>query len=163
MKNIVITAVAIVAAVAASSSAAQETGEKFDRRHVEKTFKQQPTAAEAVEPGQGALNVPVQFEFGSARLSPQSTGTLDVVAAVMNDPAFIARTFIVEGHTDSVGDAATNQKLSVRRAEAVRDYLVSRSVAPGRLKAAGYGETRPLPGIPTTDGLNRRVLVVREF
>ena len=63
------------------------------------------------------------------------------------------------GHTDSVGKDAANQKLSEGRANAVRDDLIERGVAPERIEAIGYGESRPIDTNDTEEGRqnNRRV------
>jgi outer membrane protein OmpA-like peptidoglycan-associated protein len=65
----------------------------------------------------------------------------------------------IEGHTDSQGSAAANQRLSQKRAEAVRRYLVDQAIAPTRMEAIGYGEDRPLEDNRTAEGraTNRRV------
>ena len=65
----------------------------------------------------------------------------------------------IAGHTDSDGDAEYNQDLSDRRANAVRDYLISRGVSGSRLSAAGYGESQPVADNATVEGKaqNRRV------
>ena len=135
--------------------------EELDRQVVIDTLAAADEQRRTAQPA--SLTIPVQFDFASARLTVDSARVLDQVAAAMNDPTLIARTFVIEGHTDSVGDAEANLRLSLQRAEAVVTYLISRNVASGRLTAAGYGKTRPLPGIPTTDGRNRRVVIVREF
>ena len=69
---------------------------------------------------------------------------------------------VVEGHTDSQGSASSNQDLSQRRAEAVRDYLVSRGIAGDRLTAQGFGPSRPIADNGTAEGRanNRRVEIV---
>jgi outer membrane protein OmpA-like peptidoglycan-associated protein len=69
--------------------------------------------------------------------------------------------FTIEGHTDSVGSKATNQKLSERRANAVRDYLIANGIDANRLTAAGYGEDKPIASNATRAGRaeNRRVEV----
>jgi len=112
---------------------------------------------------QAAIALPIQFEFNSERLTPQGRALLDLVAAALNDPQIIGNTFFVEGHTDAVGAPETNLSLSQRRARAVRDYLVGRAVAAGRLTPVGYGETRLIPGVGLNDGRNRRVRIVREL
>ena len=66
---------------------------------------------------------------------------------------------IVEGHTDSVGTDAYNQKLSHRRADAVRQYLVKHGIPANRVTTEGFGESRPVASNDTADGRaqNRRV------
>ena len=65
----------------------------------------------------------------------------------------------VEGHTDSRGDPSTNRLLSQRRALAVKDYLVAKGVAPGRIHTIGSGATRPIVRASTPDAyqINRRI------
>lgn len=65
----------------------------------------------------------------------------------------------IAGHTDEQGDAAYNQGLSQRRADAVRSYLTSKGVDASRLSGAGYGETQPVADNTTSEGRaqNRRV------
>jgi OOP family OmpA-OmpF porin len=72
-------------------------------------------------------------------------------------------TGVVEGHTDSVGNDDYNQKLSQRRADAVRKYLVDKGIAGARLTATGLGETQPVADNGTADGRaqNRRVVLRR--
>ncbi|MCQ2310378.1 MAG: OmpA family protein [Paludibacteraceae bacterium] len=67
----------------------------------------------------------------------------------------------IMGHTDSVGKDAANQKLSEGRANAVRQELIERGIAPDRIEAVGYGETRPIDTNDTDEGRqnNRRVEV----
>ena len=67
--------------------------------------------------------------------------------------------FTVEGHTDSVGSASLNQKLSESRANSVRDFLVKEGIAADRLTAIGYGEDKPIATNNTRAGRtqNRRV------
>jgi OOP family OmpA-OmpF porin len=54
---------------------------------------------------------------------------------------------LVTGHTDRIGTTKYNQKLSERRADAVRDYLVSLGIARDKIETLGMGETQPLPGV----------------
>ena len=69
---------------------------------------------------------------------------------------------VVEGHTDSQGSAATNQVLSLNRANAVRDYLVSRGVATEKITAVGMAATHPIADNATAENRanNRRVEIV---
>ena len=105
------------------------------------------------------LNIPndVSFDVGSAAIRPALRGVLDPFAASLRDDPH-ARISIV-GHTDSTGSEATNNPLSVERAQSVRDYLSSRSVAASRIETAGRGEREPVADNGTADGRakNRRV------
>jgi outer membrane protein OmpA-like peptidoglycan-associated protein len=69
---------------------------------------------------------------------------------------------VVEGHTDSQGPAAYNQELSQRRAQVVRDYLVTRGIASDRITAQGFGPTRSIADNASAEGRanNRRVEIV---
>jgi outer membrane protein OmpA-like peptidoglycan-associated protein len=66
---------------------------------------------------------------------------------------------VVEGYTDNVGSAASNQKLSETRAKAVMQYLIDRGVDKKRLKSVGYGASKPVDDNKTEEGRakNRRV------
>jgi outer membrane protein OmpA-like peptidoglycan-associated protein len=71
---------------------------------------------------------------------------------------------VVEGHTDSRGSDSYNLDLSERRAQSVRDYLVTRGVSANHCRAVGYGESRPVADNRTAEGRanNRRVEIVIE-
>ncbi|NBC16330.1 MAG: OmpA family protein [Bacteroidetes bacterium] len=107
--------------------------------------------------------VDVMFEFDRSTLLPRSEVTLDAVGEVMTK--YPSLRIEVAGHTDSVGSEQYNQRLSERRALAVRQYLLDAfDVAPQRILAAGFGEARPVASNETETGraLNRRVeFVVR--
>lgn len=110
------------------------------------------------------LNMPdaITFDFGSARLSPEFYPVLNDISQVMvNYPSTL---IIVEGHTDSVGSDSFNQDLSVRRAQAVANGLISRGVAAQRIMVWGYGKTRPIASNDTDLGRarNRRVEITIE-
>ncbi|RMF19309.1 MAG: OmpA family protein, partial [Deltaproteobacteria bacterium] len=100
----------------------------------------------------------VSFALNKAELTDQAKQTLDseVVTVLKEDPSLRV---IVEGHTDSTGSAAYNQKLSERRAATVKAYLVGRGIAADRVDSVGYGETRPRASNDTAEGRaqNRRV------
>ncbi|RMD61677.1 MAG: OmpA family protein, partial [Planctomycetota bacterium] len=72
------------------------------------------------------------------------------------------RKIIIEGHTDNQGDARANQRLSLKRAEGVRDFLVAAGMPAGRLKALGYGEVRPIASNDYERGraMNRRIDII---
>jgi outer membrane protein OmpA-like peptidoglycan-associated protein len=99
----------------------------------------------------------IYFNTGSDKLAPGSYAALDeVVGLLKENPSF---TLSVEGHTDNTGKTAANLHLSTKRAEAVKIYLVSKGIEESRIKAEGYGETRPVAPNNTEKGrkANRRV------
>lgn len=100
----------------------------------------------------------VMFETGSAAILSQSYGLLDEVGAILVDNPQIAM-IDVEGHTDSVGGAGMNKKLSKERARAVVKYLAKAGVQRSRMKAKGYGPERPIADNESDEGReqNRRV------
>ncbi|MBI2800777.1 MAG: OmpA family protein [Gammaproteobacteria bacterium] len=100
------------------------------------------------------------FDFNKATLRPEAIAKLDHAVAVMTENPAIKVS--VEGHTDSVGSDAYNQKLSERRAQAVVSYLTSKGINAARLTSVGYGESRPVASNDTADGRahNRRVDLV---
>lgn len=85
----------------------------------------------------------VYFETGKTVIKPESFGLLDEVADILNEHPELTK-ILIEGNTDSRGNANDNLKLSQGRAEAVKTYLVGKQVAAGRLVATGYGESKPL-------------------
>lgn len=99
----------------------------------------------------------VSFFSGSARLTPESLGTLSPVAKSLL--AWPDVKIEIRGHTDSVGEPETNRDLSHRRALAVKDNLVHMGVDPSRITTVGYGEDYPLAdnGSPEGRRINRRV------
>lgn len=102
----------------------------------------------------------ITFSFDNASLNPSFMPTLDKLASTMNE--YNQNTVTVAGHTDSKGDAGYNMDLSRKRANSVRNYLVSRGVASNRISVAAYGESRPVADNNTDYGRqqNRRVELV---
>jgi outer membrane protein OmpA-like peptidoglycan-associated protein len=100
----------------------------------------------------------VHFESAKATIRQESFSILDEVAQVLNNNAQI-KLLRIEGHTDDRGSESYNQKLSQRRAESVRTYLINKDVDPDRLIALGYGEAQPIADNETKQGRsdNRRV------
>ena len=86
----------------------------------------------------------------------------ETVAALKANPKLTGE---VQGHTDSTASADYNQKLSEARARAVRDYFIRQEIAPERIRATGFGETRPAAPNDTLEGraLNRRVELHPDF
>jgi OmpA-OmpF porin, OOP family len=96
------------------------------------------------------------FDTGKAILKPDARAKLDDLASKVKDISL--EVIIAVGHTDNVGSDASNQRLSVRRAEAVKAYLVSKGVDTSRVYTEGKGESSPVADNKTADGRakNRR-------
>ena len=102
----------------------------------------------------------VVFDTNSANLRRESHARLDrVVEYMQHKPDSRIR---VAGHTDNVGNRRANQRLSERRAQAVRDYLVSHGIDGGRIEAVGHGDEQPVASNDTEEGRaeNRRIEAV---
>jgi OOP family OmpA-OmpF porin len=99
------------------------------------------------------------FDFDKAVVKPEARSRLDELVAQIRD--INLEVVIAVGHTDSVGTDAYNQRLSVRRAEAVKAYLVSKGIEPNRVYTEGKGEKQPVADNKTAAGRakNRRVEV----
>lgn len=98
----------------------------------------------------------LQFESGKAVLKTESHSMLSNLVEIMKLKS--AMRIEIAGHTDSDGDASANEALSKQRADAVKNYLVSKGIAAERIKTVGYGESRPIANNATSQGkaLNRR-------
>jgi len=102
----------------------------------------------------------VHFDFDRYSLRPEATRVLDEAVTALREDATLNVT--IEGHTCNIGTAEYNLALGDRRANAVRDYLVSRGVPTGRLRTVSYGEERPKydNAREETRRLNRRAALV---
>jgi len=100
----------------------------------------------------------VKFATGSAMILPASDAILTAVLGVLTSHSEIKH-LSIEGHTDNVGAAAMNKKLSGQRAASVVGWLVKHGVDPARLSSAGFGMERPIETNDTAAGRqnNRRV------
>ncbi|MFC7331776.1 OmpA family protein [Rhodocista pekingensis] len=105
-------------------------------------------------------NFTVFFDWDKATLTPDAEKVLQSVAADARTGGIAA--LQVTGHADTSGPADYNQRLSMRRAEAVRDYLIAQGIPAGEIAIEGRGETDPL--VPTADGVrepsNRRGVII---
>jgi len=101
----------------------------------------------------------VFFDTGKSNLKPESFVELNALCKYME----MKKTMVIEisGHTDNVGNSEANQKLSEDRANAVKNYLVKKGVAPERVVAKGYGDTQPIADNNNDEGKrkNRRTEV----
>ena len=129
----------------------------------EAAMRQQMAASEGVSVKRNQDNLDVNFksdllfDTNSFTLKTGAMDDLAKFAKVLND--YPQTTIIVTGHTDSKGSAELNQKLSERRAEAVKNVLVSEAVAPTRITTVGLGASKPIADNATEAGRakNRRV------
>nr|WP_321233773.1 OmpA family protein [uncultured Psychroserpens sp.] len=101
----------------------------------------------------------ILFDTGKASFKNESMEVLAAMTAIFKE--YPKADFAIGGHTDSVGSKATNQALSERRANAVRDYLIANGINADRLTASGFGEDYPIASNATRAGRkeNRRVEV----
>jgi outer membrane protein OmpA-like peptidoglycan-associated protein len=99
----------------------------------------------------------ILFDTGKASLKTESVSVFVDIIKILNE--YPTAKFTVEGHTDSQGGEKTNQLLSEKRANSVRDFLIAEGIAADRLTAIGYGEAKPIATNDTRAGRaqNRRV------
>ena len=117
-------------------------------------------APQAVAP---SVDLTVQFQSGSAELTPDAMRTLDQLGQALSSEALSAFRFRIEGHTDTTGSRAVNMTLSQARAAKVSEYLQGRyGVAGTRLEPVGRGQETLKVQTPdqTPEPRNRRVQVV---
>src|SRR3954465_10318859 len=120
-----------------------------------------PAAAPAAKPKPVAEKITfaadVLFDFDKATLKPEGQSKLNDLASKVKD--INLEVVIAIGHTDAIGADAYNQNLSVRRAESVKAYLVSKGVEANRVYTEGKGEKQPVASNKTKEGRqkNRRV------
>jgi outer membrane protein OmpA-like peptidoglycan-associated protein len=144
----------------AQAAVAQAEQEKTALR--EQLREQLSVVLETRETARGLIvNVSdVLFDTGSATLKPGAREKLARVAGILASHPDLK--IEIEGHTDSVGGDDYNQRLSERRAESVRAYLVQQKIAPDAVGAEGFGESQPVASNTTAAGRqqNRRVELV---
>lgn len=101
------------------------------------------------------------FEFGKSELKPEGKEKIDQYREQAKDDLISADHVVITGYTDNVGGADHNTKLSLQRAEAVRDHLISLGADRKKFQVSGAGETHPIGDNSTEEGRaqNRRVEV----
>jgi outer membrane protein OmpA-like peptidoglycan-associated protein len=115
------------------------------------------TIAKEVEERINFVAQNIFFTANSDRLTPESHAPLDEVVEILkNHPSY---NLIVEGHSDSTGNPEVNRKLSFKRAESVKNYLITKGIEGQRLTTFGFGPDKPLASNDTAEGRakNRRV------
>ncbi len=107
------------------------------------------------------FTIAIQFDFGSARIRPDSFKAVGLMADALNHPYLQGYRFIIVGHTDGVGSRETNLKLSEQRAAAVREALINPfQINPARIEAVGFGEEQLLNSSHPEAAENRRVQLI---
>ncbi|MDO8595362.1 MAG: OmpA family protein [Sulfuricaulis sp.] len=97
------------------------------------------------------------FDFDRAVLKPEGKTMLDDLARVLQGAKY--EVILAIGHADRIGSAAYNQKLSVRRADAVKKYLTDKGIAPNRVYAEGKGKTQPMTKPADCKGRKGKALI----
>jgi outer membrane protein OmpA-like peptidoglycan-associated protein len=139
----------------------QAEQEREERLRIQEELEQlEQTTTQQTERGI-VLNISdVLFEFDEATLKPGAALNLSKLVQVLNEHP--DRNILIEGHTDSLGDASYNEQLSQQRAEAVANFLRNQGIADNRIMTRGYGESYPIASNETQAGRqqNRRVEIV---
>jgi outer membrane protein OmpA-like peptidoglycan-associated protein len=104
-----------------------------------------------------SVSLNIAFEYNSSDLKPQAYAQLTQLKLALSSAALGKDRIMVAGHTDAKGDPQYNQRLSLRRAEAVKHFLVANGLDARRLQAVGYGSDQPLTPDQPDDPRNRRV------
>lgn len=146
-------------AVKAKAPTATRTGTQVASKGVATAEARAKAPAPRAKAASG-IDMRITFGLGSAEMTAQGRAEAEQFAKAMALPQLADKKFLVEGHTDAIGDRDYNLKLSQERAEAVATYLRSLGVEGERLQAKGYGFEKPLPNTPRASASNRRVQFV---
>lgn len=155
------TAVGAIIGGAIGGTAGALIGRKMDRQAEE--IKQAIPNAEVIREGEGIIvkfDSGILFDVNQSTLKTNARSNIESLAtSLKNNPE---TTVLIVGHTDATGSDAYNQKLSVRRAEAVKSYTIAQGIASSRLSTEGRGESEAISDNTTEEGraLNRRVEIV---
>jgi outer membrane protein OmpA-like peptidoglycan-associated protein len=107
------------------------------------------------------IDLEIQFDYNSAEIAKTSVTAVQELGKALSDASLKGSTFVVAGHTDSIGSEGYNQDLSERRADTIKRYLTEKYGINGAdLVAVGYGESKPKDPNAPMDPVNRRVQVV---
>jgi outer membrane protein OmpA-like peptidoglycan-associated protein len=144
--------------------AAETSARKAAEARAQRAMESLNKIAQVKEEARGmviTLSGQVLFVTGKSELLPAAQDQLDQVAKALKDQGDL-KPMVVEGYTDSVGSDQSNLKLSKDRADAVRNYLVSKGIPSDKISAVGKGKANPVASNDTPDGRanNRRVEIV---
>ena len=116
-----------------------------------------PEVTEEVQKKLNSYAKTILFNSGKSSIKDASNAVLVDIVTILNE--YPNANFTIEGHTDSIGSAVTNKKLSEKRALSVQDFLITNGISASRLTAIGYGEEKPIATNLYKDGRkqNRRV------
>jgi outer membrane protein OmpA-like peptidoglycan-associated protein len=121
-----------------------------EREHIAMIAKERPR-----------IDLEIKFDFNSAKISRSALPDVQALGKALSDPSLKGNSFVLAGHTDAVGSDSSNQDLSERRADAVKQYLVENyGLTPSQLLTAGYGESRLKDTKNPNAAGNRRVEIV---
>ncbi len=150
-----------VIGTAAGAAVGAVIGNVFDKQEAKLREDLKGTGVEVTRTAEGEIKLVapenVTFATNSSTISSRFTNTLDSIASVLKE--YPDSNITVSGHTDSTGNDAINNPLSVNRANSVANYLKQEGVASSRITAVGYGSKQPIASNSTSDGRaqNRRV------
>jgi len=132
-----------------------EPGNEVDPQEVARVLNPKKFATRSIKPAASSISLRVPFAFNSAKLEEAASRQLDPLAEGVKMADMLV---VVAGHTDAVGSSTYNKKLSLRRAAAVRDYLVTtHGIQKDMIKVVGFGKDKPLPNVDPASADNRRV------
>lgn len=157
----------MLALVSAGSAVLAEPPAVVDSQSIVRSLRPAPKTRAltvAPRPGGGAdhdthkVSLDIRFASDSDHLSEAAHAQLAELGAALKSAELAQARFLIAGHTSASGAPEHNQRLSEARARAVRGYLLERfNIAPRRLETAGFGSSRPLPGVPPGADQQRRV------
>ncbi len=116
-----------------------------------------PKAATKPAPQKINFSADALFDFDKSELRPQGKAILDDLANTLGGATY--EVILAIGHTDRLGSAQYNQKLSLKRAESVKQYLVAKGIAPNRIYAEGKGKAQPITKPADCRMTNRKALI----
>ena len=146
---------------AAGAAVGAVVGNIFDKQEAKLRDELKGTGVDVTRTAEGEIKLTapenITFATNSSTLSSKFTNTLNSIASVLKE--YPDSNIAVSGHTDSTGNDAINNPLSVNRANSVANYLKSAGISSSRITATGYGSKQPIASNSTSDGRaqNRRV------